>query len=133
MKKGLKGTLIGGIIGLVLPILVFLVSLLTCTGTKCFDLSYVLQPLILISIMTLIIGLCVGFLSTQKVKLFKVITWMVLGIFILILIIQSILYFTLPTLEQRGQFGIFLIISLAVMLIINLILVVLSAIKWRTK
>ncbi len=132
MEK-IRGVLIGGIIGLAIPILIFLLSLFTCTGNNCLDLSYALQPLILISAMTLIIGLCVGFLSTQKAKPLKMTSWIVLALFVLVLIVQSILYFTLPSLEQRGQFGSFLIISLAILLAVNFVLVILSFIKWKAK
>jgi len=125
MKKEWKGALIGGLIGLIIPIIFFLVNIITCSNNSCGDYFYAIQPLILICIITFIIGLCFGFVLAQEKKLIKFMSIVLFLSYVIVLFLKTINYYSLTTLEQRGQLGTFLIISLIILLIINLFFLIL--------
>jgi len=102
LRKVWKGALIGGVIGILLPILIFMFLLLTCQGSTCGDYGFALQSIFFISLLTFLIGLSLGYIVTSKKRL--VILFSLLGFIIpwIYFFYKYLYYINLPRIEQRG-------------------------------
>ena len=115
MKKEVKGALIGGIIGFVIP-WIYLIFGIT-TGVP--DIAFALQPILIISIITLILGLLLGAILSLKNKKIKFSTIIIFLIPWAYFLYKYLIYLTLPRIEQRGIGSLFinvLLVSLIVLL-----------------
>ena len=113
MKKKvirLSTLLISGIIGFLLPWLYLVFLFLSCEGSTCGDIGFALQPILLVSLLTCLIGLMLGFLiqyNAWVTLVLAIIPW----VFYLFYVLY---YYSLPSIQRRGQLGLILFCALLI-------------------
>ena len=109
-----KGWMLGGLIGFLVPWLIFFYLYLTCSGSSCGDIGFALQPIFVISIILSLIGILFVLTFFKKNKITKI--FVLLGLLIpwSFFILKWLEYTKLPSIEQRGQIGFLLFLVLII-------------------